>query len=93
MLASATAPPADAVAQHGVPGDAPADPALVDAAADRGDRTGPLVAQAYRKARVAIAEVLHLPGEELDVGPAQADPLHGDHDLPGGGDRRRHLLN
>ena len=45
---------------------------------DRGHRAAPLVTGPHREARVALVQVGHLPGEELDVGAAYADPLDRD---------------
>src|SRR3712207_9192564 len=68
------------VAQHGVAHDPPAEPRPVDAIAESGDATGPLVAQAHRIGGVPLGEVGHLPGEELDVRAAEPHPLHVDED-------------
>jgi hypothetical protein len=69
---AAAAPPA---AEHGVAGDPAPEPGVVDAVAERGHRARPLVAQPQRVVGVAVVQVLHLAGEELDVGAAHADPF------------------
>ena len=73
---------APAAAEHGVAGDAPAQPARIDAVADRADRPAPLVPEPHRVRGVALLQVSHLAGEELDVGAAHADPLDVDDHLP-----------
>ena len=66
------------------------DPRRIDALPHLGDHARPLVAEAHRVRRVALVEVGHLAGEELDVGAADADPFDVDDRLarrrrPGGG--------
>ena len=65
----------------------------VHAGADRGHPAGPLVAQPHRVAGVALVQVGHLAGEELDVGAADADPLDVHHHLAGRSDRRCDVLH
>ena len=79
--APAQAAAAPAAAEHGVAGDPPADPGLVDAVADGGDGPAPLVPEPHRVFGVALVQVGHLAGEELHVGAAHTDPLDVDHDL------------
>src|SRR6202035_1706592 len=79
---AAPAPGARAAAQHGVAGGAPAHPARVDVVADAADGSAPLVAEPDRVRGVALMQVSHLTGEELDIGAAHADPLDVDDHLP-----------
>ena len=91
VLVTAQAAPAHSAAQHGVAGDPSAEPGLVDAGPDRRHDAAPLVAEPHRERGLAVVQIAHLAGEELDVGAADPDPLHVDHHLTGGGDRRRHF--
>jgi hypothetical protein len=93
MLVSAPAAAAGAAAEHGVAGDPAADPARVDPLARRRDGPGPLVAEPDRELGVAVVEVGHLAGEELDIGPAHPGPLDIDDDLTGPRDGRVDLLD
>src|SRR6266536_2947598 len=79
------AAPAPAAAQHGVAGDPAAHPGRVDALADRGDRPAPFMSWPHRIFRVALVQVGHLAGEELDIGPADAGQLDVDDGLAGSG--------
>ena len=81
VLAAARAPVAVPAAEHRVAGDPGAEPALVDALADAGDRAGPLVADPHRVARLAGVQVGHVAGEELHVGAAHARAFDVDDDL------------
>jgi hypothetical protein len=82
MVPAAPAALARAAAQHGVAGGAPAQPARIDAVADGADRPGPLMPEPQRVRGVALLQVSHLAGKELDVGAAYADPLDVDNHLP-----------
>ena len=84
---------ASAATEHRVAGDALAEPRLVGGIADCDYAPGPLVAEAQREARVALLDVRHLAGVELDVGAADADPFDVDEQLSGSRDRIRHLLD
>jgi hypothetical protein len=79
---AAPAASARAAAQHGVAGGAPAHPARVDVVADGADGSAPLVAEPHRVRGVALMQVSHLTGEELDIGAAHADALDVDDHLP-----------
>jgi hypothetical protein len=46
-----------------------------------------------RKARLALFEIGQLRGEQLDVGAADAHPVHVHDQLPWARDRRVHVLN
>ena len=71
-------------AEHGVGRDADAQPRLVDVRADPGDDAAPLVPRTEWEARLPLLEIGELPGEQLDVGPADPDPVHVDYDLTRG---------
>ena len=71
--------------QHGVPGHPDAQPARVHPGTERGHHTAPLVPRPERVTRLALSEVSQLPGEQLDVGPADPGPADVDHHLPGPG--------
>ncbi len=91
MLVPTEAPTAHSTAEHGVPGDAAAEPGGVDAVADLGDRPHPFVTDPHRVGRDAIMEVLHLAGEELHIGAADPGAVNVDDHIAGGGDRALHL--
>ena len=93
MLVSAPAAAAGAAAEHGVAGDPAADPGRVNPLAGRRDGPGPLVAEPDRELGVAVVEVGHLAGEELDIGPAHPGPLDVDDGLAGPRDGRGDLLD
>src|SRR5688500_4951586 len=92
VLVPAPASAADPVAQHRVAHDPAADPAGVDPRAHGRDRAGPLVTEAHREAGVPLVEVLHLAGEELDVGAADPVAFHVDDRFPRPRHGRRNLL-
>jgi hypothetical protein len=87
---AAPAPPA---AEHRVPGDPHAEPAGRNPGPGRGHHAAPLVPRPDREPRLALAEVGQLPGEQLDVGPADPGPPDVDHDLPRPGNRVLDLLD
>jgi hypothetical protein len=91
MVPPAAATLAPAAAQHGVAGDPAAEPRPVGVVAHRGDGPAPFVARAHRVPGVALSQVGHLAGEELDVGAAHAGPLDVDHGLAGRGHRVRDI--
>ena len=80
-----------AASEHRVAGDALAEPSVVRGVTDADDPAGPFVAEADREVRVALIDVGHLAGVELDVGAADADPLDLDEQFTGGGDRVGHV--
>jgi hypothetical protein len=81
VLASTATARADAAAEHGVAGDAPAQPRGVDTVADHRDRAAPLVADAQRVGRVSGVQVGHRAEEELGVGAAHPHALDVDDHL------------
>ena len=89
VLAARAAAAADAAAEHRVARDPPAEPGRVDAGADA-RRPCPHHSwpEPHRVRGVALVQVGHLAGEELDVGAAHADPLDVDDDLARGRHRR-----
>src|SRR5262249_25641147 len=72
-------------AEHGVADDVPAEPCRIDVRADRGDHARPLVADPQRVAGLAGVQVVHIAGEHLDVGAADAGPGDVDDDQAGAG--------
>lgn len=86
MAQSAQAPPAVAAAEHGVPGGAPPEPAAVDTLTHGADGAAPLMTDPDRIRGVAVAQIAHLAGVELDVGAADTHPLDVHDDLTGPGD-------
>ena len=87
------APRAAPAAEHGVAGHPGAQPAGIDPVADRGHHAAPLVPRADREADLALGEVGQLPGEQLDVGPADPGPADIDDDLARPGYRRLDILD
>jgi hypothetical protein len=67
--------------EHGVAGHATSQPGRIDAGADGGDHAAPLVPETQRIACVALVQVGHLTGPELDVGAAKAGSMYVDDDL------------
>ena len=65
---------------------------VVDAVTDLDHHAAPLVSEPHRELGLAVVQVGHLAGEELDVGATDADPVDVDHDLARGGRRRRDVL-
>ena len=88
VLVAAPAAVAGAVTDHGVAHGPAAHPARVDALAHGADPPAPLVPEAHRVAGVALVQVRHLAGEELDVRAAEADPLDVEDHAADGGRRR-----
>jgi hypothetical protein len=86
-----SAPIAVPAPEHRVAGDPASKPARVDADAERRDHAAPLVPRAQWVAGVALVQVGHLPGPELEVGAADAGPVDVDDDLTGPRDRVRNL--
>ena len=78
---AALIPRAMAAAEHGVAGHATSQPGRIDAGADGGDHAAPLVPETQRIACVALVQVGHLTGPELDVGAAEAGSMYVDDDL------------
>ena len=74
VVPSGRAAAAVPAAQHRVAGDPPSDPGPVDAGAHRRHRAAPLVPEPHRVSGVALVQVCHLAGEELDVGAADTRP-------------------
>ncbi len=72
-----------AAAEHRVAGDPPAEPVRLDALADRADDPAPLVTEAHRVGGMAVVQVGHVAGVELDVGAADADAGDVDDGLAG----------
>ncbi len=66
---------APAAAEHRVTRDPLAEPDLVGGVADGADASGPFVPGAQWEMRVALLDVGHLAGVQLDVGSADADSL------------------
>src|ERR1700677_2073242 len=93
VLLTATAPPAGAVAEHGVAHDPAADPAGIDAGTDGRHPACPLVTESHRIGRMPVVQVGHLAGKELHVGAADSDALHIDDGFTGRGDWCRDLLD
>src|SRR3954447_5595210 len=93
VLPPPAAAPADLVAEHRVAHDPLAEPGGIDAVADRGDPAAPLVPRPQGIGGVARLQVGQLPGEQLDVRAAHADPLDVDDHLPGDCHRNGHLLH
>ena len=87
VLPPGAAAVAVAAAEHGVTGDPLARPGRIDPVPDRGHGAAPFVAEPHRVRRVALVQVGHVAGEELDVGPAYAGPLDVHHHLAGCGHR------
>jgi hypothetical protein len=80
-------------AEHGVAGDARADPALVGLRPDGGHGAAPLVTRAQREARLSLLEIGQFPGEKLDIGATDSYLVHIDHHLAGAGNRHGDALN
>ena len=93
VLQPGKAAPAATAAEHGVAGRAATDPARVDVVADGGDGSAPLVSEPHRIGRVALVQIGHLTGEELDVGAAHTDALDVDDDLTLRGRRALDVLD
>jgi hypothetical protein len=87
MLSGATAW-ALSTAEHGVTGGATTDQSFIDRIPDGGDGAAPFMAEADGIGLEALLQILHLTGEELDIGAADADPLDIDHDLARSGNGR-----
>ena len=66
---------------------------VVDPVTDLDHYTAPLVTEPHRELGVAVMQVGHLTGEELDVGATDTDPLDVDHHLARAGRRRRDVLH
>ena len=93
MLVASAAPTARAVTKHGVTHDTATQPGGVHAVPDGRHPARPLMPEPQRVGGVALVEVRHLPGEELDVGAADPHPLHVNDRLARNGNRHRHLLD
>ena len=93
MLAPALAPPAVPASEHGVAGDAPAQPGGVDARPGAGHRAAPLVPDPHRVRGLPAVQVRHVPRVELRVGADTPGPFDGHDHLARPGDRLRHLLD
>ena len=91
VVKAGATPAAVPAADHRVAGDPPPEPRIVHVGSDRGDDPGPLMTRTQRVGRHATAAGRHLAGEQLNVGTADAYPVDVDHDLPVGGDGRRHV--
>lgn len=79
--------------EHGVAGDSLASPPWFHSLAQCADPARPLVTNLKRIAGVPLTQVGHLARVELNVGAADAYPLHVNHDLAGGGERRLHFVD
>ncbi len=91
VLPPGAAPGAVAAAEHGVAGDPLPYPGRVGPVPDRGHGAAPFVPEPHRVRRVALMQVGHVAGEELNVGPAYPGPLDVHHHLAGRGYRRLDL--
>ena len=93
VLQALEAAPAVAAAEHGVASRAAAQPGRVDLIADGRDGSRPLVSEPHRIFGVALMQVGHLTGEELNVGAAHTDAFDVDDDLSGRGFRVLDVLD